>query len=532
MLTDTPIIPGSNTSAALERSLTFYPAGDLKLYDNPIVLVHGWGADSQIWQDFPVALNLYADVYTIDLPGFGNSPSIEEYSEQSIVDWLYQQLPQPCYLIGLSLGGMLCRAFAASYPETVLGLVTLCANLKFVADKQYQMAMPESDFKNFSALWDQDPLVCLAKFSGLQSQGDHKQRQLIRQLRAMTSLIDPHAGQSMLALLAQIDGSDQLTHIKCPSLAIFGEQDCLVPVTASTQLPHSHDVFVVDAASHLPHLSCESKVVDRIHSFIGQAKYQLDKDRVAKSFSRAAKTYDSAAHIQQWSGNHLINSLDVNHNIAAIVDLGCGTGTQSFLLNNRYPKAQITGVDFSPQMLEYARNQQHENDINWLCCDVEDLLLESHSMDLVFSNFALQWSNDPLPSLREIYRVMNSEGRFHFAIPGPRTLWELRKIWADIDKDIHINRFLSVGQWQLALEASGFTHIQLSNVTKMDYHASAKDLLWSLKAVGATNHNRGKSKHLTGKSHIKRLYDAYQQYVTSEGTYPVTWDIIFGSAVK
>jgi malonyl-CoA O-methyltransferase len=160
------------------------------------------------------------------------------------------------------------------------------------------------------------------------------------------------------------------------------------------------------------------------------------------------------------------------------------------------------------------------------------LALETQSKDLIFSNFALQWCNDLTPSLAEIFRILNPEGQFYFAIPGPKTLWELREVWGQVDNDIHINRFASVQQWQSALESVGFSKVVLSNTTNIEYHPSVKDLLWNLKTVGATNYNSGKSKHLTGKQHLKRLYKAYEKYQTSQGTFPATWDIIYGSAVK
>ena len=532
MLVDNAITPDCESPMLDNRSLIFYPAGTMKLHSDPIVLIHGWGANSEIWQTLPEKLSEYVDVYTLDLPGFGASPSIEQYTEQSLIDWLHSHLPQACYLIGLSLGGMLCRSFAAQYPERVLGLVTISTNLKFVADSQYQMAMPMADFARFSAIWDQDPSACLNRFSGLQAQGDQQQRQLIRQLRSMNSGIDSIAGRDMLKLLADIDGTQQVTKISCPSLSVFGAQDYLVPIKASSQLPKSHEILVVDSAAHLPHLSCEVQVLDKIRAFIDQSKYQLDKKQVAQSFGRAAKTYDSAAHIQKWSGDKLLEGLSAEKSLESIVDLGCGTGTQVALLKRKFPQAQVTGVDFSAPMLAYAKDNQEDCSIKWLCCDAEDLALDDQSEDLVFSNFALQWCNDLNPSLAEIHRVLNAEGQFHFAIPGPKTLWELRQVWGQVDQDIHINRFVSSCQWRAALEMAGFSNIELTNTTKIEYHPSVKDLLWNLKTVGATNHNSGKSKHLTGKKHIKRLYEAYGQFETSQGTFPATWDIIFGYAVK
>ena len=517
---------------SVNHSLTLYPAGRSKLHSEPVVLVHGWGCNSEIWQTLPEKLSDSMDVYTLDLPGFGHNNVIDNYTEQSLVDWLQAQLPQPCYLVGLSLGGMLCRSFAAQHPETVLGLVTLSTNLKFVADGHYHSAMPTADFKHFSSLWDQSPTACLNRFSGLQAQGDQQQRQLTRQLRRMNTEIDTLAAKNMLSLLADMDNRQQLDQIRCPSLAIFGAKDCLVPIDASNQLTENYEVLVIDSAGHLPHLSCETQVLKALRAFIDRSKYQLDKQQVAQSFGRAAETYDSAAHIQTWSSNQLLQKLDNAADIKSIVDLGCGTGTQTAVIDKKFVHAQVTGVDFSAPMLAYAKSKQADLDIQWLCCDAEDLALQDQSKDLVFSNFALQWCNDLTPSLSEIYRVLHIKGQFYFAIPGPQTLCELRQVWGEVDKDIHINRFASADQWQVALNSVGFSNVEITQTTKVEYHSCVKDLLWNLKTVGATNHNSGKSKHLTGKQHLKRLYESYEQFKTSQNTYPATWDIIFGRAVK
>ena len=517
---------------ALKGHLTYYPATHLKLHSHPIVLVHGWGVNSEIWQDLPQLLSDFTDVYTLDLPGVAGSKPLESYSEQSLVAWLHNAIPEPCYLIGLSLGGMLCRAFASQFPDNVLGLVTLSANLKFVADSEYSQAMPLSDFESFSAMWDDSPKACLNRFFGLQAQGDHAQRQLIKQLRQLNSNVDLDAGKAMLALLADLDATQQINQITCPSLSIFGGQDCLVPVAAAQQLPPMHKTLVLEKASHLAHLSCQSEVVEAIRGFMNGIKYQLDKHKVAQSFGRAAVTYDSAAQIQKWSGEQLIDGLNRHKSPKSIVDLGCGTGWHSCLLKQQFPQAQVTGVDFSSEMLEYANAHQAVSGINWLCSDAEDLALEDSSQDLIFSNFALQWCNNPSPSLQEIFRLLKAEGQFHFAVPGTKTLWELREVWSTIDKDVHINRFFSMNQWQTALEEAGFSHIELTSTNKVEMQATVKDLLMNLKTVGATNHNSGKNKHLTGKNHIKRLYDGYQTFQTAQGTFPVTWDIISGYAVK
>ena len=122
----------------------------LNKLQQPIVMIHGWGTDSQIWGSFKQFLDSYAEVNTFDLPGFGDAPPLDDYSEASLISWMAHSLPSHCYLIGLSLGGMLCRAFAAQYPERVAGLITISSNLQFVASEQYPHAMAADNFNSFT----------------------------------------------------------------------------------------------------------------------------------------------------------------------------------------------------------------------------------------------------------------------------------------------------------------------------------------------------------------------------------------------
>jgi trans-aconitate 2-methyltransferase len=74
-----------------------------------------------------------------------------------------------------------------------------------------------------------------------------------------------------------------------------------------------------------------------------------------------------------------------------VVDLGCGTGNVTRILRNRWPRAGITGVDGSPQMLDEARKMQA--DIAWEQFDLAHWR-PSTKFDLVFSNAALHWLDD------------------------------------------------------------------------------------------------------------------------------------------
>ena len=178
------------------------PSPGNRLHQQTLVLVHGWGADSQIWGQLPQQLSQWVDVITLDLPGFGESSVLQDYSADSLLDWMQQTLPDQCLLLGLSLGGMLCQRYAATYPQRVTGLISISTNNQFVADSNYQAAMPRADFEAFIRSWQSNPSSCLKRFAGLQARADSQQRQLTRQLRAMDIDFDFGAAGALLKLLA------------------------------------------------------------------------------------------------------------------------------------------------------------------------------------------------------------------------------------------------------------------------------------------------------------------------------------------
>lgn len=79
-----------------------------------------------------------------------------------------------------------------------------------------------------------------------------------------------------------------------------------------------------------------------------------------------------------------------------IVDLGCGPGNSTAMLRERWPGAEITGLDNSPDMIAAARaaspeaaGAAHAN-VRWELADAATWTA-APPVDLVFSNAALQW---------------------------------------------------------------------------------------------------------------------------------------------
>ncbi|WP_183855453.1 trans-aconitate 2-methyltransferase [Prosthecomicrobium pneumaticum] len=83
-----------------------------------------------------------------------------------------------------------------------------------------------------------------------------------------------------------------------------------------------------------------------------------------------------------------------------IVDLGCGPGNSTELLAARYPHAEVTGLDSSPDMLAAARKRLPagrfvEGDIASWTPDAP--------VDLLFANAVFQWVPDHLGALTRLF---------------------------------------------------------------------------------------------------------------------------------
>ena len=79
--------------------------------------------------------------------------------------------------------------------------------------------------------------------------------------------------------------------------------------------------------------------------------------------------------------------------VRTVMDLGCGPGNSTKILAGRWPDAEITGLDNSPDMMDVARREQPRH--KWV---LEDITAwadgEGEKYDVVFSNAALQWVDD------------------------------------------------------------------------------------------------------------------------------------------
>ena len=70
-----------------------------------------------------------------------------------------------------------------------------------------------------------------------------------------------------------------------------------------------------------------------------------------------------------------------------VADIGCGPGNSTEVLRQRYPLAEIVGLDSSPDMIEAARKR-----LPGVAFEVADIAdWEGEGFDVILANAVIQW---------------------------------------------------------------------------------------------------------------------------------------------
>lgn len=100
------------------------------------------------------------------------------------------------------------------------------------------------------------------------------------------------------------------------------------------------------------------------------------------------------------------------------IDIGCGTGEQTGILSGRFDKARFLGIDSSPDML-LKSEEFKSNNLEFKQATVEGFLASDNvkKWDLIFSNAALQWSDNHETLFPQLLSRLTENGQFAVQMP-------------------------------------------------------------------------------------------------------------------
>ncbi len=222
---------------------------------NSIVFLHGWGQNIEMMQPIADPLQETHDIVILDLPGYGKSSEppfdwmVQDYVE-CIHELLCKLKIEKPILVGHSFGGKISLLYASKYPVS----------------KMVLFGSPfKKEIKTLSL--KTKTLKALKKVPGL-----NKLEQFAK--KHIGSIDYRNASPRMREILVNtvnLDITEHISKIKCPTLIVWGEMDEAVPVEQAyelEQLLSDSGVVIYENATHYAYLEYIGKTNSILHQFL------------------------------------------------------------------------------------------------------------------------------------------------------------------------------------------------------------------------------------------------------------------------
>ena len=149
----------------------------------------------------------------------------------------------------------------------------------------------------------------------------------------------------------------------------------------------------------------------------------------------------------------------------ALLDLGSGAGNDCFVARSIVGESgAVTGLDFTDEMLEKARNNNQKmgfDNVEFVRGDIENMPLPENSFDVVISNCVMNLVPDKVQGFAEIRRVLKPGGHFcisDIVLEGelPDIMRETASLYAGcVSSAIQKNTYMQI------ISDTGFTKVEI-----------------------------------------------------------------------
>ena len=274
-----------------------------------LMLLHGWGMNSQVWGPIRADLESRYHIIWVDLPGHGFNRQVKAQSFEHMVDLISELTPANTHLIGWSLGGLVAQSLAQKNPDKIKSSTLVASTPRFSqgANGDWPNAMSEIVLNRFAENLKKDSEKTLKGFIALQFIGVENAKQaqdkLINQLlyngegdgktpkkvggvffndgldKELNKELGLKEEQNNIPTEEALDvGLDILKRVDlrnvmptCPQHWIFGEYDRLIPrevINDLISLRPDAEITQLDKAGHAPFITQSDLFLSHITRFI------------------------------------------------------------------------------------------------------------------------------------------------------------------------------------------------------------------------------------------------------------------------
>jgi pimeloyl-ACP methyl ester carboxylesterase len=245
----------------------------------PIVLIHGFGEDSTVWNSQVEYLKDKFRVITPDIPGSGKSSMLEGLSQavtlgdyavclQALI--LHEHIDE-CFIFGHSMGGYITLAFVELYPNLVkgFGLIHSIAYPDNEEKKQNRQRGIEM-MEEYGAHAFLKTVIPTLYSPGFKEQHPEQVQQHIDDAAQFSK---EACQQYYTAMMRRPDRQLALKNSKVPVLLVAGTEDVAAPlndVLEQAKLPAISYIHVLDGVGHMGMIEAPDKINQYLEEFVSQ----------------------------------------------------------------------------------------------------------------------------------------------------------------------------------------------------------------------------------------------------------------------
>lgn len=239
---------------------------------SPILLVHGYPLNHEIWKQVALILREKARVIMPDLRGMGKSPATPgAYSMHLLAEDLLCLMDlmriDKTILAGHSMGGYVCLEFARVFPDRVSGIALVASQ-----------AVPDSPDRRqarYVSIRDVErngigPVV-EAMLPKLTDRQDLKE--------VLTNIMSDSSKLGVMGCLGGMaerqDAREWIPDIKIPALVIAGKNDKIISMDNAKEMAAlftDGKLEILQASGHMPMMEQPEETAKALLSFLGRVK--------------------------------------------------------------------------------------------------------------------------------------------------------------------------------------------------------------------------------------------------------------------
>jgi pimeloyl-ACP methyl ester carboxylesterase len=238
----------------------------------PVVLIHGFAEDGDIWQNQIEFLKEYFYLIIPDLPGSGKSEMINDMSIEGMSEviketlsfelqkFLRQPAEELC-LIGHSMGGYIALAFAEKYPELLSSIALVHSSAFADSEEKKSNRLKSIEFVKKNGAFEFLKAVITDLFT--ETWAANNPQMIDRQIEKSKNFTDSAIIAYYQAMINRPNRTDVLKNFNKPILFIIGEHDKAVPFEQSMQqcyLPNQSHIHILRHSAHMGMLEEADKV--------------------------------------------------------------------------------------------------------------------------------------------------------------------------------------------------------------------------------------------------------------------------------